>query len=143
MARPRRFERPTPAFGGQYSIQLSYGRGGSDVSGFGLHRPTHPWVFDTASSADATDSACESKDRTSVRAQPVISPLGGLSAWTYPAVVACLQSALCRRFASAPFLSLSFRIPTVSSTFDWRTWGCSSLDFAHRRRAPVVCAIGA
>jgi hypothetical protein len=27
MARPRRFERPTPAFGGQYSIQLSYGRG--------------------------------------------------------------------------------------------------------------------
>ncbi len=28
VARPRRFERPTPAFGGQYSIQLSYGRGG-------------------------------------------------------------------------------------------------------------------
>ena len=28
LARPRRFERPTPAFGGQYSIQLSYGRGG-------------------------------------------------------------------------------------------------------------------
>ena len=26
MVRPRRFERPTPAFGGQYSIQLSYGR---------------------------------------------------------------------------------------------------------------------
>ncbi len=28
LARPRRFERPTPAFGGQYSIQLSYGREG-------------------------------------------------------------------------------------------------------------------
>ncbi len=26
LARPRRLERPTPAFGGQYSIQLSYGR---------------------------------------------------------------------------------------------------------------------
>ena len=26
MARPRRFERPTPFLGGRYSIQLSYGR---------------------------------------------------------------------------------------------------------------------
>ena len=30
MVRPRRFERPTPAFGGQYSIQLSYGRVGGE-----------------------------------------------------------------------------------------------------------------
>ncbi len=26
LARPRRFERPTPFLGGRYSIQLSYGR---------------------------------------------------------------------------------------------------------------------
>ena len=40
LARPRRFERPTPAFGGQYSIQLSYGRRGIDVSRFGSNRAT-------------------------------------------------------------------------------------------------------
>ncbi len=34
LARPRRFERPTPAFGGQYSIQLSYGRQGVPRTGF-------------------------------------------------------------------------------------------------------------
>jgi hypothetical protein len=34
MARPRRFERPTPAFGGQYSIQLSYGRLGAAILPF-------------------------------------------------------------------------------------------------------------
>ena len=40
MARPRRFERPTPAFGGQYSIQLSYGREGRQHSGFAQKRPS-------------------------------------------------------------------------------------------------------
>ena len=51
MARPRRFERPTPAFGGQYSIQLSYRRLATSVLdaratsiypkqwGVHLHRP--------------------------------------------------------------------------------------------------------
>ena len=38
LVRPRRFERPTPAFGGQYSIQLSYGRIGlSPVQGAGFY----------------------------------------------------------------------------------------------------------
>ena len=38
MARPKRFERSTPAFGGQYSIQLSYGRKGGEHNGFFLGR---------------------------------------------------------------------------------------------------------
>ena len=41
MARPKRFERSTPAFGGQYSIQLSYGRAeGGKHSGFRPARPS-------------------------------------------------------------------------------------------------------
>ena len=41
LARPRRFERPTPAFGGQYSIQLSYGRKeGAKHSVFRRWRPS-------------------------------------------------------------------------------------------------------
>ena len=45
LARPRRFERPTPAFGGQYSIQLSYGRGGVDVSRFDEDRATRQRAY--------------------------------------------------------------------------------------------------
>ncbi len=33
LVRPARFERATPAFGGQYSIQLSYGRIGKPWDG--------------------------------------------------------------------------------------------------------------
>ncbi len=35
LARPRRFERPTFAFGGQRSIQLSYGRLTPDINDAG------------------------------------------------------------------------------------------------------------
>ena len=43
LARPRRFERPTPAFGGQYSIQLSYERlEGAKYSFFRPFRPSIP-----------------------------------------------------------------------------------------------------
>ena len=45
LARPRRFERPTLAFGGQYSIKLSYGRvfffrKGAKHSRFASRRPS-------------------------------------------------------------------------------------------------------
>ena len=43
MVRPTRFERATPAFGGQYSIQLSYGREVAMLSDRGPGAPTpHP-----------------------------------------------------------------------------------------------------
>ena len=44
LARPERFERPTPWFVAKYSIHLSYGREGSDYSKSVSEFPTDPAV---------------------------------------------------------------------------------------------------
>ena len=44
LARPARFERATFGFGGQHSIQLSYGRMAIDAVQFCIH----PWSDDSA-----------------------------------------------------------------------------------------------
>src|SRR5208282_5456844 len=45
MARPGRFELPTPCFGGTYSIHLSYGRAGKVASSYaGVRRRNPPFA---------------------------------------------------------------------------------------------------
>ena len=54
LVRPERFEPPTPAFGGQYSIQLSYGRIGGGIL---------PLAAGRVQSIDTLDASIEERSR--------------------------------------------------------------------------------
>ena len=69
MARPARLERTTPAFGGQYSIQLSYGRDIASVAGR-RERLSHRRRASTE--AQERDDSARGRRRVTARA-PIIS----------------------------------------------------------------------